>query len=101
MAKHFEQSVITPAKLKQVVKSAITDDNRLKNVMIFGVDEKVTFNEEAIDDTGRVSDILCYIEKGDKLIKSVDKITRIGESSWIPQTSKSLHEEHRISAVSH
>ena len=48
-----------PANLKQVVKSVITDDNRLKNVMIFGVDEKVTFNEEAIDDTGRVSDILC------------------------------------------
>ena len=58
------QSVITPAKLKQVVKSSITDDNRLKNVMIFGVDEEVTFNDEAIDDAGCVSDILCYIEKG-------------------------------------
>ena len=72
------QSLITRAKLKQVVKSAITDDNRLKTVMIFGVDEEVTFNDEAIDDAGCVSDILCYIEKGGKLMKSVDKITRIG-----------------------
>ena len=71
------QSLITPAKLKQVVKSAITDDNRLKTVMIFGVDEEVTFNDEAIDNAGCVSDILCYIEKGGKLMKSVDKITRI------------------------
>ena len=40
--------------------------------------EEVTFNEEAIN-AGCVSDILCYIEKGDKLMKSVDKITHIGD----------------------
>ena len=31
--------------------------------MIFGVDEEVTFDEEAIDDVGCVSDILCYIDR--------------------------------------
>ena len=56
------QPVMIPAKLKQVVKSVITDDNRFKNVMIFGVDKEVTFNEEAIN-AGCVSDILCYIDR--------------------------------------
>ena len=93
MAKHFEQSVITPAKLKQVVKSAITDNNWLKNVMIFGVDEKVTFNEEEIDDAGCVPDIFCYIEKVGKQMKSVNKITRIGdeEEAGSPRPLKVSH----------
>ena len=43
--------------MKQVVKSAITDDNRLKNIMIFGLEEKKTFNGEAINDAGCVADL--------------------------------------------
>lgn len=73
------RSAITPAKLKQVVKSAITDDNRLKNIMIFGVDEEKTFNDEPVDDAECVTDIFDFIKQGDKLKNSVDKIIRVGE----------------------
>ena len=73
------QSAITPAKLKQVVKSAITDDNRLKNIMIYGVDEEKRFNDEPVDDAECVTDIFDFIKQGSKLKYSVDKIIRIGE----------------------
>ena len=78
------QPAITPAKLKQVVKSAITDDTRPKNNMIFGLDEDKKFIEEAIDDAGCVTDLFYYIKQGDRMRNSVYKIARFGDKKQEP-----------------
>ena len=44
------QFAITPATLKQVVNSAITGDNKLKNIVKWGLEEAKALNQEDIDD---------------------------------------------------
>ena len=95
------QSAITPAKLKQVIKSAITDDNWLKKFMIFELEEEKSVNEELIDDEGMVPYIFYYIKLSDKLGNSIDNWYWRQERKRSPQNPQSLQEERRISAVSH
>ena len=59
--KNCTGSNITTAKLKQVVKSAIKEDERPKNFMIFGADEEISCNGKKLDDRDLLDDIFSVM----------------------------------------
>ena len=68
---------ITAAKLKKVVRSAISEDDRTKNFVIFGAGEELTCEEEELNDVELVKEIFCHIKYlEDKPV--IEKCSRIG-----------------------
>lgn len=52
----------TPAKLKKVVKSVFDDDERPRNIMIFGADEDISCKGEKLSDRDVVNDVFSSLK---------------------------------------
>jgi hypothetical protein len=67
-------STFTPAKLKKVVRSAFTDEERPRNFLIFGAEEDLYYEGSKMTDEDLVEEIFSVV--GEKL--PVEKCGRIG-----------------------
>ena len=69
-------SEISPAKIKMAVKSAITEDDRSKNFIIFGAPEELECEEQEMSELSLVGDILGFMKFKER--PNITNIERVG-----------------------
>ena len=69
-------SEISPAKIKMAVKSAITEDDRSKNFIIFGAPEELECEEQEMSERSLVGDILGFMKFKER--PNITNIERVG-----------------------
>ena len=69
-------SEISPAKIKMAVKSAITEDDRSKNFIIFGAPEELECEEQEMSELSLVGDILGFMRFKER--PNITNIERVG-----------------------
>ena len=69
-------SEISPAKIKMAVKSAITEDDRSKNFIIFGAPEELECKEQEMSERSLVGDILGFMKFKER--PNITNIERVG-----------------------
>ena len=75
---------VTPKKLKEAVKSAVIEEDRSRNVMIFGIEEEVPEEEEAYDDEQMIAKVFDQIE----IKPRIEEYYRVGEAK--PDTMRPI-----------
>ena len=74
--KNCSSMEISPAKIKMAVKSAITEEDRSKNFIIFGAEEKLLCEEQDMNEQDLVNDIFGFMKDLEK--PAVTKCERVG-----------------------
>ena len=69
-------SELSPSKIKLAVHSAIRDEDRAKNFIIFGAEEELECEEEEMTDKELVKEIFSIVKGGDE--RSIIKCERVG-----------------------
>ena len=69
-------SEISPAKIKMAVKSAITEDDRSKNFIIFGAPEELECEEQEMNERSLVGDIFGFMKFKER--PNITNIERVG-----------------------
>ena len=69
-------SDLSPSKIKLAVHSAIRDEDRAKNFIIFGAEEELECEEEEMTDKELVKEIFSIVKGGDE--RSIIKCERVG-----------------------
>ena len=69
-------SEISPAKIKMAVKSAITEDDRSKNFIIFGAPEELECEEQEMSERSLVGDIWGFMKFKER--PNITNIERVG-----------------------
>ena len=69
-------SEISPAKIKMAVKSAITEDDRSKNFIIFGAPEELECEEQEMSERSLVGDIFGFMKFKER--PNITNIERVG-----------------------
>ena len=71
-----KSSSVTPTKIKEAVKSAVSEEDRLHNVMVFGLDELDEEDVHEAEDEGMAEEIMEHL---DVWPQHVVKVERVGE----------------------
>ena len=93
-------SSVTPKNIKQAVKSAVSEEDRLHNVMVFGLKELDEDDVHEAEDEGMVEEIMNIVDMAPKHLVSIERIGERKEGSIRPLKLRMERKECVLEALS-